>query len=649
MQKCLFVKPQEQMDSKYLDILRQYWGYDSFRGIQEEIITSIGEGKDTLGLMPTGGGKSICFQVPALALGGLCIVITPLISLMKDQVMQLKNRGIKAEAVYSGMSRDNIIRVLDNCILGDYRFLYISPERLSTELFLAKLERMRNICMITVDEAHCVSQWGYDFRPSYLEIGNIRQLIPYKVPILALTATATPKVVNDIQDKLRFRQKNCFSMSFERKNLIYVVRQTINKAEEMLHILKSMTQGSAIVYTRSRKLTFEIAQYLISNGITADNYHAGLTDAEKDLRQNNWNNGKNRVMVATNAFGMGIDKSNVRIVIHYNIPDSIEAYFQEAGRAGRDGNTAYAVALYNPKDNAILKKRIAETYPDIDYIRQTYENICYFFQIGIGEAEGRTFDFCIEDFCRIFRQFALLTDSSLRLLSYAGYIQYTEEQDFKSRLMFILRKEDLYHIDDYGKDSETVIQTILRTYSGVFADYVQIEEMHISHLTGIPAERIYNILKELASNRVITYIPRRNTPTITFTLPRLDTERISFPCSIYKDRKNDMEKRINYIIEYISSTNKCRSRMLLNYFGEKSADDCGTCDVCLQAKKDDIEDIIIEDTCKNILNLLNDGEWHDCREINSININNKYIEHTLKHMMAEEILVRKDNRIRINN
>lgn len=636
----------KKMDKIYLDILKQYWGYDGFRGIQEEIITSIGEGKDTLGLMPTGGGKSICFQVPSLCFGGLCIVITPLISLMKDQVMQLRNRGIKAEAIYSGMSREDIIRVFDNCILGDFRFLYISPERLSTELFLAKLERMRNISLITVDEAHCVSQWGYDFRPSYLEISKLRQFIPYHVPILALTATATPEVTSDIQEKLGFKEKNCISMSFERKNLAYVVRHTINKAEEMLHILRCVTQGSAIVYTRSRKLTFEIAQYLINNGITADNYHAGLTDAEKDLRQSNWYKGINRVMVATNAFGMGIDKSNVRIVIHYNIPDSIEAYFQEAGRAGRDGNAAYAVALYNPKDNITLKKRVAETYPDLDYIRQTYENICYFFQIGIGEAEGRTFDFCMEDFCIRFRQFALLTDSSLKLLSYAGYIQYNEEQDFKSRLMFIIPKEGLYSLDDRDKDTEQIIQAILRTYTGVFADYVQIEEMLLSHITSLSAERIYNILKSLAANRIIAYIPRRNTPTITFTLPRIDTERISLVPSIYKERKNTMDKRIEHMIRYISSENKCRSRMLLSYFGQKSTNDCGTCDVCLQAKKNAITEGHIKETCEQILSLLNDNEWHDMCEINSIDINNDILSHSLKYMLNEETLICKDNKIK---
>ena len=358
----------EGASTNYLDILREYWGYDSFRGIQEQIITSIGEGHDTLGLMPTGGGKSICFQVPTLAMKGLCLVITPLISLMKDQVAQLRLRGIKAETIHTGMVRDDVVRILDNCILGDYRFLYVSPERIGSDLFRTKLERMGNICMICVDEAHCISQWGYDFRPAYQQIAELRNLIPYPVPVLALTATATPKVVDDIQEKLWFKEKNVISMSFERKNLIYVVRQTENKTEEMLHILKSVPQGSAIVYTRSRRLTTELAQLLQSHGIMAESYHAGLTTAERDLRQINWTKDRCRVMVATNAFGMGIDKPDVRLVIHYNLPDSIEAYFQEAGRAGRDGNASYAVLLYNPKDNYTLSRRVSETYPEKEYI-----------------------------------------------------------------------------------------------------------------------------------------------------------------------------------------------------------------------------------------------------------------------------------------
>ena len=446
---------------KPLDILKEYWGYDSFRGIQHDIIESILDGRDTLGLMPTGGGKSICFQVPALMSEGLCIVVTPLISLMKDQVLQLKRRGIRAEAVYSGMMRDDIIRVLDNAVLGGYKLLYISPERLSSELFLAKLARMRQVSMIVVDEAHCISQWGYDFRPSYLQIATIRRLLPVEnVPVLALTATATPKVVDDIQERLGFRKKNVFSMSFERKNLIYVVRETEDRAGEMLHILQGVPEGSAIVYTRTRQQTIDIARYLEENNITASNYHAGLTDAEKDYRQINWTKGRVRVMVATNAFGMGIDKPDVRLVIHYHMPDSLEAYFQEAGRAGRDGKTSYAVLLYNYHDLKTLNRRVAETYPDLNYVKQTYENVSYFLQVGIGEALGRTFYFPMETFCRTFHQFPVQTQAALQLLNNAGYIEYHEEQEFKSALHFILRKEELYRIYETDEETDLLIQQI---------------------------------------------------------------------------------------------------------------------------------------------------------------------------------------------
>ncbi|MCD8236746.1 MAG: RecQ family ATP-dependent DNA helicase [Prevotellaceae bacterium] len=635
------------MDSRYTDILRQYWGFDSFRGIQEEIIGSIGDGHDTLGLMPTGGGKSVCFQVPALATEGLCIVITPLIALMKDQVRQLRAKGIKAAAVYSGMMREDVVRVFDNCILGNYKFLYVSPERLTSDIFLAKLERMHHISMITVDEAHCVSQWGYDFRPSYMQIARIRHLIPYHVPVLALTATAAPKVVDDIMEKLEFKEKRVFSMSFERKNIIYVVRDTENKDEEMLHILSSVPQGSAIVYTRSRRLTNEIASFLNANGITADNYHAGFTDAEKDLKQTNWTKGRCRVMVATNAFGMGIDKPDVRVVIHYNVPDSIEAYFQEAGRAGRDGEAAYAVLLYNPRDKVQLKKRISETYPDKEYIRQTYENVCYFLQIGEGEGEGRTFAFCIEDFCKRFRQFAVQTDSSLKLLTNAGYIEYNEEQDFKSRLQFTLLKEELYRLGNNGADMDSLINAILRTYSGVFADYVYIEEMMLSHVTGISAERIYNMLKELNRNRVISYIPRRNTPTITFTVPRVDTPFVYLSPAVYEERKNEYGKRIDSIIEYASSMNKCRSRMLLEYFGEHTEEDCGQCDVCLRRKKTHSTETELCHARELVKTLLSDGAWHGADELNALSLKKELLNEAVQLMAMEEELEQETGNIRL--
>lgn len=625
---------------KPLDILKEYWGYESFRGIQSDIIGSILEGRDTLGLMPTGGGKSLCFQVPALMREGLCIVVTPLISLMKDQVQQLKNRGIRAEAVYSGMMREDIVRVLDNAVLGAYKLLYISPERLSSDLFLAKLERMRQVSMIVVDEAHCISQWGYDFRPSYLQIAKIRQLLPARdVPVLALTATATPKVVDDIQERLGFREKNVYSMSFERKNLIYVVRGTENRVEEMLHILQSVPSGSAIVYTRTRQQTVDIARFLEENGITASNYHAGLTNAEKDYRQTNWTKNRVRVMVATNAFGMGIDKPDVRMVIHYNMPDSLEAYFQEAGRAGRDGKTSYAVLLYNHQDLKTLNRRVDETYPDLDYVRKTYENVAYFLQVGVGEALGRTFYFPMETFCRTFHQFPVQTNAALNLLNNAGYIEYHEEQEFKSALHFILRKEELYRIHETDEETELLIQTILRTYSGVFANFVYIEETLLSHLTGIPVEQVYLMLKDLHHNRIIDFIPHRKTPTVGYTVARVETELVTLPAAVYTDRKEDFLQRIDRMAHYVTSHDECRSRMLLTYFGEQTDHDCGQCDVCLERKKTPAaHEESVKDAIRIIVAYLQDGQKPPLADLKTLPLKSPILEETIRYMVGEELI-----------
>ena len=624
---------------KPLDILRHYWGYDSFRGIQQDIIESILSGRDTLGLMPTGGGKSICFQVPALMLDGLCLVVTPLISLMKDQVQQLKNRGIRAEAVYSGMMREDIVRVLDNAVLGGYKLLYISPERLSSELFLAKVERMRSVSMIVVDEAHCISQWGYDFRPSYLHIAEVRRRLPSQdVPVLALTATATPRVVADIQARLGFRTENVFSMSFERKNLVYVVREAEDRLGEMLHVLQRVP-GSAIVYTRTRQQTVELARFLIDNGITASNYHAGLTNAEKDFRQINWTKGRVRVMVATNAFGMGIDKPDVRLVIHYNMPDSLEAYFQEAGRAGRDGRTSYAVLLYNHQDITSLNRRVEETYPPLDYIRQTYENVAYFLQVGVGEAQGRTFYFPMETFCRRFHQFPVPANSALHLLSNAGYIWYEEEREYHSALHFILQRDALYRLHETDEQTEQVIQAILRNYPGVFAGFVYIEETHLSHETGLTPEQVYQILKHLHQTRIIDFIPRRNTPTVGYPIARLDTELISLPPMVYKDRKADFQQRIDAIVHYAMSTNTCRSRLLLRYFGETTSRDCGHCDVCRAKQRNpETEHTRLQDAINTITNFLQDGEFHPLTDLKTLSLQPALLQDALREMTEQELL-----------
>ena len=562
-------------------ILKQYWGYDRFRGIQEDIIDSISKNKDTLGLMPTGGGKSITFQVPALAKEGMCLVITPLIALMKDQVQNLKKRGIKALAIYSGMSRQDIIITLENCIFGNYKFLYISPERLDTEIFRTKLRKM-HISMITVDESHCISQWGYDFRPAYLKIAEIRELLP-DVPVLALTATATPEVVKDIQARLHFRHKNVFRMSFERNNLAYIVRKTENKTAELLHILRSMP-GSAIVYVRNRRRTKEITELLNNEHITADFYHAGLDDATKDIRQHRWQSGESRVMVATNAFGMGIDKPDVRIVIHMDLPDSIEAYFQEAGRAGRDGQKAYAVILYAKSDKTTLHKRIPDTFPEKEYIRDVYEHLQYYYQMAMGDGLDCVREFNIEDFCRKFKYFPVPVDSALRILTQAGYLEYTAEQDSTSRILFTIRRDELYRLREMGEDMDRLIQAVLRSYTGVFTDYTYINEDSLAIRTGLTRRQIYEMLVHLAKLRIVSYIPHKKTPYIIYTRERVEAQRIHISPEVYEHRKARYETRINAMLDYVTNDTVCRSRMLLDYFGERNDHNCGQCDTCISLR-----------------------------------------------------------------
>ena len=624
----------------YKSILKQYWGYEDFRGIQEEIIASIGKGEDTLGLMPTGGGKSVTFQVPALAKPGLCLVITPLIALMKDQVQHLRARGIKAVAVYSGMTREEIIVALENCIFGDYKFLYISPERLDTEVFQAKLRSMK-VSMITVDESHCISQWGYDFRPAYLKIADVRKLLP-GVPVLALTATATPEVVKDIQLRLAFRRENVFRMSFERKNLAYIVRRTEDKAGELIHIL-SQVAGSAIVYTRNRKRTKEVSLFLNQHGISATFYHAGLDNDTKDQRQKGWQDGTFRVMVATNAFGMGIDKPDVRLVIHIDFPDSPEAYFQEAGRAGRDGQKAYAVLLYAQADKTILKKRIGDTFPEKDYIRQVYEHINYYYQMAMGDGRGCTFAFNIDEFCQNFKHFPVRVDSALKILTRAGYLEYTDEQDNASRLIFTLRRDELYRINENNPDTENLLRVILRSYTGVFSDYAYISEEILARRSGLTRQQVYDTLILLTKRHVLHYIPGKKTPYIIYTRERQNTVVLSK--EVYEDRKDSYEKRIHAMLDYAESDGKCRSRMLLRYFGEKNGHNCGQCDVCLEKHASGLKKGEYEDIAHGIFSLLEEASRIPQEIIHALPFEEEKILKSLAYLLAEEQIIQKEGRL----
>ena len=637
----------------YQAILKQYWGYDDFRGIQREIIESIGSGNDTLGLMPTGGGKSVTFQVPALAQEGTCIVITPLIALMKDQVDNLRRRGIRAAAIYSGLTREEIIITLENCIFGDIRILYVSPERLSSELFQTKLRHMK-VSFITVDEAHCISQWGYDFRPSYLEIAKIRKLLP-DVPVLALTATATPAVVQDIQEKLTSQPNptsstcstsfNVFKMSFERKNLAYVVRHAPDKREQLIHILNSI-KGSAIVYARSRRRTKEFADLLCEAGIPATFYHAGLDAAVKDERQRAWQQDDIRVMVATNAFGMGIDKPDVRLVIHIDSPDSIEAYFQEAGRAGRDGQKAFAVLLFNDGDQRKLQKRIADTFPEKDYIREVYEHLAYFYQVGIGSGYNHTFEFNIDKFCHAFRHFPIQVDSALKILNRAGYIEYTEEQDNQARVMFTVSRNDLYRLEDNSPNEDKVITTLLRNYGGLFTDYNYIDESFLASQCGLQPHQVYMILKSLSQRHILHFIPQKKTPYIRYTQRREDKEHIQLMPSVYEERKKQFEQRIHAIIGYATNDDVCRSRQLLRYFGEEDSCDCRQCDVCLSHRPGGmVSESNLSVAKDRILQLLADRQPHSITELRDIQLPTDELDAALNYLFQEEYIRQGDGLI----
>jgi len=638
----------------YREVLQKYWGYDDFRGIQREIIESIGSGHDTLGLMPTGGGKSITFQVPALCSEGTCIVITPLIALMKDQVQHLRHRGIRAAAIYSGLSREEIITTLENCIFGGVTILYVSPERLSSELFRTKLRHMK-VSFITVDEAHCISQWGYDFRPSYLEIADIRKDLP-GIPVLALTATATPTVVQDIQDKLsnpldprhpEISRPSCpssfnvFKMSFERKNLAYVVRRTTDKRQELIHILESV-KGCAIVYARSRRRTKEVAELLCEAGISATFYHAGLDTSVKDQRQRDWQEDKVRVMVATNAFGMGIDKPDVRVVLHIDCPDSLEAYFQEAGRAGRDGQKAYAVLLYNDADHRKLDKRISDTFPEKDYVRKVYEHLAFFYQVGVGSGYHATFEFNIDKFCHAFRHFPIQVDSALKILNRAGYIEYTEEQDNQARLMFTISRNELYRLENVTPNEEKVITALLRNYGGLFVDYNFIDEGFIASQCSLQPQQLYMILKNLSEKHILHFIPQKKTPYVRYLQRREETENVQLLPAVYEERKKQFRDRIEAMMAYATNDHVCRSRQLLRYFGEEDSHDCRQCDVCLSHPHNQVNEPLNSAEIHAILELLADGKPHHITELRDIQLPTELLNVALEYLLREEYIYQED-------
>ena len=601
--------------------------------------------------MPTGGGKSITFQVPALCSEGTCIVITPLIALMKDQVQNLRCRGIRAAAIYSGLSHEEIITTLENCIFGGITILYVSPERLSSELFRTKLRHMK-VSFITVDEAHCISQWGYDFRPSYLQIADIRKDLP-SIPVLALTATATPQVVEDIQDKLSnpidpivpivppHPGFNVFKMSFERKNLAYVVRHAADKRQELIHILESV-KGCAIVYARSRRRTKELAELLCEAGISATFYHAALDTTVKDQRQRDWQEDKVRVMVATNAFGMGIDKPDVRVVIHIDCPDSLEAYFQEAGRAGRDGQKAYAVLLYNDADHRKLDKRISDTFPEKDYVRKVYEHLAYFYQVGVGSGYHATFEFNIDKFCHAFHHFPVQVDSALKILNRAGYIEYTEEQDNQARVMFTISRNELYRLENASPNEEKVITALLRNYGGLFVDYNYIDESFIASQCGLQPQQLYMILKNLSDKHILHFIPQKKTPYVRYLQRREDPEHVLLPPAVYEERKEQFRGRIQAMISYATDDHVCRSRQLLRYFGEEDSHDCRQCDVCLSHPHDEVKEHINTPEAHAILELLADGNPHHITELREIQLPTEPLNAALEYLLREEYIFQED-------
>lgn len=564
--------------SEFQQILTKYWGYTSFRPMQEEIIESVARGKDTLGLMPTGGGKSVTYQVYSLSKPGICLVITPLIALMKDQVENLNEKGIKALAIYSGMTAPEIKIALDHAAWGNYKFLYLSPERIATDRFQERINQL-DVNLIAVDEAHCISQWGYDFRPSYLRIAELRKMLP-DVPVLAVTATATSRVIDDIQFQLKFKTRNVLHTSYYRSNLIYLVRDEEDKVNYLLKAVQK-AKGSGIVYVRSRKQTREICDLFQKNKISADYYHAGLSSKIRSERQENWKNGKCRVIVSTNAFGMGIDKADVRFVIHLESPDSVEAYFQEAGRAGRDGKKAWSVLLFNNSDKVKLQKNVAKSFPEPDAIKRVYEAICNFYQVAVGFGKDQVFEFSMGLFASRFSLQITEVYNSLKILQREGYLELTDELDNPSKVYFKVDRDELYKFQVANADFDGFIKLLLRSYTGLFTNYVSVDEKLLAQRANISPDTVYQFLTRLRTQKIIDFIPQKKTPFIIFTKERIDMDRLKISKENYLDRKHDYLQRIEAMIHYASSGHKCRSQLLLEYFGEMDSVRCGKCDVCM--------------------------------------------------------------------
>ena len=629
-------------------ILKQFWGYPSFRPLQEDIVDSVIEGKDTLALLPTGGGKSICFQVPAMAMDGVCIVITPLISLMKDQVMHLKKIGIAAAAIFSGMHHNEIEVAYNQAAFGMLKFLYVSPERLMTDAFIEALRKM-NVCLLAVDESHCISQWGYDFRPPYLKIAEIRQYIPH-TPVMALTATATPKVVDDIQYRLGFKKNNVFQTSYERKNVTYNVIHEADKYGLMYRLLNKMDKGSGIVYVRSRKRTKIIAEWLQSVGISASFYHAGLDTKTRDYRQQLWMDGKIKVIVATNAFGMGIDKPDVRLVVHLDLPDSLEAYFQEAGRAGRDLKPSEAFLLVSDTDINKLKDNINSSYPELSRIKIIYEALCNYLQIPIGAGENQTYDFDINAFAQYYNFSLLEVFNAIKLIEREGLFMTSEAMNTPSKIHVKAGREDLYRFQIEYKEYDTLIKFLLRNYPGILSDFVNIREEQLSQKTNISIDKVERQLKNLDSMNFLTYIPRNDKPQIQFLTERIDVRYFTLSDEIYRNRKEDAARRIDAVIDFVNNNEDCRSVQLLRYFGENIRKTCGRCDVCSSKNKMSVTDNEYRDISETIVCELRESDNNVYEILKKVNNHHEEkVLDTIKWMIDNDIIEREGERIKLRH